>query len=218
MAIVERAAADPGAQKRLLAVAGGVDTRPWPHLIIDDFLPPGVLAAALFEIGQKDYEFGIESRGSGRIEFSVLESEAMWRAVYSRRTMGILSEAFGVPLTLNTHNMVQLRRMNDETPAFPVHNDSDAEADTVAAFLYISDGWTRRRGGRLLLYATKGHVRPTRAIAPLQNRLVAFRTRPDHWHSVERVRAWKRLSVLSLWDVVSDASEEPAAALGASSV
>ncbi len=32
-------------------------------------------------------------------------------------------------------------------------------------------------------------------------RLVAFRTKATHWHSVEKVYGWERLSILALWDV-----------------
>ncbi len=38
---------------------------PWPHLIIDDFLPSDVLAQALAEIDADTYHFDIEQVGRG---------------------------------------------------------------------------------------------------------------------------------------------------------
>ena len=49
-------------------------TDPWPHLLLDDFLPAAELAAGLDEVAAADYEFGIEPRGTGRIEYSLLKS------------------------------------------------------------------------------------------------------------------------------------------------
>lgn len=180
---------------------------PWPHLIVDNFLPGAILAQSLSEIGSTAYQYEMEPRGSGRIEFSLLKSEALWRAIYSKRTVSLLSSAFGVTVKLNKHNMLQLRRMNDDTPEFPLHHDFTSEEDTIASFLYLSDGWSSERGGRLHLYESDEQSVPSDSVEPIQNRFVAFRTRPSHWHSVERVHGWERLSVLSLWNVESpDAS------------
>jgi len=43
------------------------------------------------------------------------------------------------------------------------------------------------------------------SVDPIKNRFVAFQSKPSHWHSVERVYGWERISVLSLWNV-----DEPA--------
>jgi 2OG-Fe(II) oxygenase superfamily len=174
---------------------------PWPHLIVDNFLPSGVLAQSLLEISAGSYEFEMENRGTGRIEFSLLKSETLWRAIYSKRTVSLLSSAFGIGLRLNKHNWVQLRRMNEDTPEFPLHNDFASNEDTIASFLYLSSGWSSKRGGRLHLFESDKHCVPSASIDPIENRFVAFRTRPSHWHSVERVYGWERLSVLALWDI-----------------
>ena len=176
---------------------------PWPHLIVDGFLSNDVLAQSLLEIESDSYDFDIEYRGTGRIEFSLLKSPALWRAIYSKKTVAALSSAFGVNVKLDKHNMVQLRRMNEDTPEFPLHNDFADEEDTIASFLYLSDGWSMRCGGRLHLYQSDKDSSPSASVEPLQNRFVAFRTRASHWHSVERVHGWERVSVLSLWNVDS---------------
>ncbi len=177
---------------------------PWPHLAIDGFLPEAELAAGLAEIAGEAYAFEIEPRGTGRIEFSLLKSKVLWRAIYSRRTLDLLSAAFGLPLRLNKHNLLQLRRMNDDTPDFPLHSDHTPDADTIASFLYLADGWSPARGGRLRLHETNDDASPSVAIDPIRNRLVAFRTSGPHWHSVERVHAWTRLSILALWDIAGE--------------
>lgn len=177
---------------------------PWPHLIVDDFLPRTILDKALFEIEDDSYQFDIEARGSGRIEYSVLKSRTLWRAIYSIETVCMLSRAFGVDVVLNKHNMLQLRRMNDATPEFPKHNDFTAAGDQIASFLYLSPNWSFRHGGRLRLFASLEDTVPATTIGPVRNRFVAFKTSPNHWHSVERVFDWERLSVLSLWDTGAD--------------
>src|SRR5438876_9937846 len=105
-------------------------SHPWPHLLIDNFLPPETLDRCLSEIGSDTYNFEIEARGTGRIEFSLLKSATLWRAIYSKTTISVLRSAFGMNVILNRHNMLQLRRMNAETPDFPMHNDYVSGGDT----------------------------------------------------------------------------------------
>ena len=64
---------------------------PWQHLVADDFLPADVLERSLEEVAAESYEYGIEYRCSGRIEFSLLRSETLWRAVYSKNKIAVSS-------------------------------------------------------------------------------------------------------------------------------
>lgn len=176
-----------------------VFTYPWPHLIVDNFLPSSVLAKSLTEITDT-YGFDIERRGSGRIEYALLRSRTLWTALYSRRTIGLLSSAFGVRATLSRDNWIQLRRMNGDTPEFPLHHDFVSSEDSITSFLYLSSGWTQECGGRLHLFMSMDDSKPATSIAPLQNRLVAFQTKACHWHSVEKVQGWERINALALWD------------------
>jgi hypothetical protein len=168
---------------------------------LDNFLPEDVLAQCLSEIQADSYSYDIEYRGTGRIEFSVLKSPTLWRQIYSKRTISVLSSAFGVGLVLDKHNLVQLRRMNEETPEFPTHNDFAENEDTIASFLYLSGGWSPSCGGRFHLFGSKEQTFPSLSLSPFRNRFLAFRTKPNHWHSVEQVNGWERLSILSLWNV-----------------
>jgi hypothetical protein len=188
------------------AAEGLVAAYPWPHLIVDNFLTEDTLAQSLLEIGCDSYNFDIESRGSGQIEYSLLKSETLWRAIYSKKTISLLSSAFGVEVKLNRDNMVQLRRMNEDTPEFPVHNDFTANQDSIASFLYLSPGWSESRGGRLHLFESEKDQAPSTSIEPLQNRFLAFQTKPSYWHSVETVAGWERLSALALWNVAVEGS------------
>lgn len=164
-------------------------------------MPDSVFDECFAEITNDVYEFGIEDRGTGRIEFSLLKSKMLWRAIYSKRMVGLLAAAFGVGVRLNKHNMLQLRRMNEATPEFPMHHDSTGDGETIASFLYLSSGWSSGCGGRLQLFKSYEQSAPAVSIEPVRNRFVAFRTKASHWHSVERVYGWERLSVLALWDL-----------------
>jgi hypothetical protein len=174
---------------------------PWPHLLLDNFLSDSALKQSHAELACELYDYEIEARGTGRIEYSLLRSETLWRAIYSRRTLALLTVAFGLKMALNKHNMVQMRRMNDLTPDFPMHNDFTSDGDSIASFLYLSPGWAPHCGGYLHLFGSKDESSPSASIEPIENRFVAFRTNPAHWHSVARVNNWERLSALALWDI-----------------
>jgi hypothetical protein len=188
-------------QREAIELAQTLIPFPWPHLLIDDFLSPEILRQGLLEIDSEGYDFEIEPRGTGRIEFSLLKSKTLWRAIYSKKTLSVLRSAFGVTVTLNKQNVLQLRRMTPETPDFPIHSDFVSGDDTIASFLYLSPGWSKRCGGYFHLDQSNEHGPPALSIEPTQNRFLAFRTRPSHWHSVQKVCDWERLSVLALWDI-----------------
>jgi hypothetical protein len=160
---------------------GQLRTHPWPHLLVDDFLASDILARSLTEVNYETYDYEIEARGSGRIEFSLLKSESLWRAIYSRNTVTLLNSAFTAKVRLNKQNYVQLRRMNDETPDFPIRNDFVTGSETIASFLYLSAGWSAARGGRLNLFTSEDQHGPCQSIEPIQNRFVAFCTKSSHW-------------------------------------
>jgi hypothetical protein len=187
-----------------LSAVPQLSTYPWPHLVVDNFLSPDILTRSLEEIRSEQYAFEIENRGQGRIEFSLLKSETLWRAIYCRETMGLLMTAFNIRVSLNRKNFVQLRRMNDQTPDFPIHNDFTADGKTIASFLYLSPGWKEEFRGHFNLFAAREQISPSSRLAPVQNRFLAFVTDATHWHAVDRPLSWERLSVLALWDVVED--------------
>ena len=173
---------------------------PWPHLIVDNFLPRALVEKSNADIKASTSGFEIEARGRAQIEYSLLRSEALWKAIYSRRTIHLLSSAFAGVVALNRENWIQLRRMNSQTPEFPRHHDFVRNEDSIASFLYLSEQWTQENGGRLHLFMDGDYTSPTISIAPIQNRFVAFQTKACHWHSVEKVNGWERLSVLALWN------------------
>ena len=86
-------------------------------------------------------------------------------------------------------------------------NDFTDAADTIASFLYLSSGWSPTSGGRLSLYEANDASAPSIQIEPIRNRFVAFETKPAHWHSVERVYGWERLSILALWNIEGETAE-----------
>jgi hypothetical protein len=174
---------------------------PWPHLIVDNFLPESVLARSIAEINSDPHSFDLGKRGSGRIEYSLLRSKTLWTALYSRKTINLLSAAFEVQVALSRENWIQLRQMNSDTPAFPLHNDFVPPEDSIVSLLYLNSGWKMEFGGRLHLFTSEDENTLASSVAPLQNRFVAFRTLENHWHSIEKVCGWERLSALAMWDV-----------------
>src|SRR5690606_24249887 len=114
-------------------------------------------------------------------------------------TIELLSANFCGSISLDARNLIQLRRSDNATPAFGIHNDHVDGEDTIVSFLYLSPGWKREYGGELLLYCRETDVKPAATVEPLQNRFVAFRTLPSHWHAVAKVTNWTRLSAMALW-------------------
>ena len=64
----------------------------------------------------------------------------------------------------------------------------------------------RKSRRRLHLFESEKDQAPSTSIEPLQNRFLAFQTKPSYWHSVERVTGWERLSALALWNVAVEGS------------
>ena len=182
-------------------IRGYLNIKPWPHLVLDNFLDEEIINSAINEIAEYDYKFDIDYRGKGRIEYSLLRSELLWRAMYSSKMISILSKAFKLNIKLNKDNLIQLRRMDSCTPAFPVHNDHILGMDSLVAFLYLSKDWNPDCGGHLLLHKSNKKTEVNFKIAPIFNRLVVFQTKSTFWHSVEKVNNWSRLSALAVWDI-----------------
>jgi hypothetical protein len=172
---------------------------PWPCLVVDNFLDADALRLAMEEVDQDGYNFTIESRITGRIEYDVLRSRVLWQILYSKSTVELLSSAFQGGISLDASNLIQLRRSNDDTPEFGVHNDFTEGENTIVSFLYLSDGWAQDLGGELFLYKHQVDSAPSATLAPILNRFIAFRTLPGYWHAVAKVRDWTRLSAMALW-------------------
>lgn len=176
---------------------------PWPHLVLDNFLDAEVINRSIKEIEAISYKYDTDYRGSGRIEYSLLESPTLWRSIYSKKLIETLSKAFNAKISLNKENLIQLRRMNEDTPPFPLHNYFIFGNNSIVAFFYISKDWQPTCGGRLILNPPGNPESSAKPIDPIFNRLVAFQTKAEHWHSVEAVIGWERLSVLSVWNVAT---------------
>ena len=172
---------------------------PWPCLVVDNFLKADELSSAISDIDHEPCVFTIEDRAIGRIEFDVLRSHVLWRALYSKPTISLLASAFQGIISLDASNLIQMRRSNDATPEFGVHNDFEEGESTIVSLLYLSTGWTDGSGGEFLLYKQETDPYASAVIAPALNRFIAFRTLPNHWHAVSKVRNWTRLSAMALW-------------------
>ena len=120
---------------------------PWPHLVLDGFLPGDVLEKALQEVRRTNVRIrnGAARQRADRILASQ-EQDPVARDLHPEN-FDSLSAAFGVKVALNKQNLLQLRRMNNLTPDFPLHNDFTSQSDTIASFLYLGPGWTVQCGG-----------------------------------------------------------------------
>lgn len=175
---------------------------PWPHLVLDNFLTEECLEIVLPEVRQVNYNFEIDYRGEGRIEYALLQSKTLWKVLYSFPMISLLSQVFQARISFNKNNLIQIRRMNDATPEFPLHNDYIEGQNTIVAFLYLSQNWKISHGGRLLLHGSSEKDDIGGIVEPTMNKLVAFQTKADYWHSVEKVKCWDRINALIVWDII----------------
>ncbi|OYW45300.1 MAG: hypothetical protein B7Z08_10625 [Sphingomonadales bacterium 32-68-7] len=174
---------------------------PWRAIIVDRFLPEDILTEAFDHIIDTEYEYNIDYRGNGRIEFDVLRMHALWRLLYSKEMSAFISAIYLRRAKLNQENLIQIRRMTEDTPEFPVHNDYILGKDSVISFLYLSPSWSPERRGRLVMHENPQGTGEISFIDPIQNRLVLFQNCRKNWHSVERVTDWTRYAILSVWDL-----------------
>lgn len=174
---------------------------PWPHLVLDNFLTADIFEKAADEVLSYSYDFECSERGTSRIEYSLLQSVTLWNVFYSAEFIALLQSAFDHRITLDRRNLIQLRRMTESTPEFPLHNDYREGTDHLVSFLYLSDDWAESKGGRLVMYDSELSSATPVYLEPFANRLLVFRTASTHWHKVEQTVGWTRLSILAAWSI-----------------
>ncbi|MGF1888093.1 2OG-Fe(II) oxygenase [Photobacterium profundum] len=173
---------------------------PWRHIIIDDFIEPSDFIYAQKELFSSELSFSIDSDDKYQVQYSLLRYLPLARLFYSFEFKVLLSRITQTDLSLNESNMVQLRLADNSTPRFPRHIDSSDKGRSLVVIYYMSSNWKTEYGGRLLLHKNKYSLkREAICIEPKKNRLVAFFSDKENWHSIEKVNGWSRYSVMSEW-------------------
>jgi Rps23 Pro-64 3,4-dihydroxylase Tpa1-like proline 4-hydroxylase len=173
---------------------------PWTHFVLDDFIDSKQFKLAQSEILAKKYDFNIMEEDRNKIRYTLLTYMPLARLFYSLEFKNLVSRITSQELWINESNMVQLRKADNKTPYFPRHVDVSPLGRTLVVIYCLSPSWSPKHGGRLCLHKSRNSPSSESIfVEPKENRLVAFFTDKESWHSVEKVRGWERYSVLSEW-------------------
>lgn len=174
---------------------------PWPHFIFDNFLSAEQLQSLQASISANPRNFVVDEEDDLQLQYKFLPDLELAKYLLGPEFKSFLETTTGLSLSINPTGLVQLRRMDENSPAFPVHVDNQDEKSLVC-ILYVSPDWRNHNGGELVLHAAQDAdpAGPqSKIVEPLTNRMILFRSEETHWHSVNSVRNWIRYSVLMEW-------------------
>lgn len=175
-------------------------THPWPHIIIDDFLPQSDLQR-IENVLKQDHPFKIQPEDPEEIQYIALPDTSLVRDLLSEEFKLFLEDLCGTRLKIFEQGALQLRRMTPESPEFPAHIDF-IDKRALIMLLYLSPDWSPTNGGELILQkAEEFQAETDLLISPLQNRMILFFNDTHHWHSVRKVHNWTRYLVMAEWIV-----------------
>lgn len=170
---------------------------PFPHLVLDDFLPAAACEALRREFDAPRGEGWIENRHvSQRLRSrnghhrQSPATQALLDALDGPRCRAWVSAATGVPGLFLDRDMIDggLTAMG-RGDFFDLHTDMQAHAlrrcwrRRVNLIVYLSDPWDDAWGGELELWDAAGRARVA-AIAPRWNRAALFEVSPRALHGV----------------------------------
>lgn len=160
---------------RLLAVP--VDTAPFPHLIVPNFIlaqaKPAV--AADFPEVALPGSFPLPSLGFGPA------FAALIHALSGARMTRIIEDKFGIDLK-GRPTMVTVRGQSDARDG-QIHTDSKTKLITM--LLYMNDRWGADRGRLRLLRSPSDLDDFAAEVPPDEGTLLVFRNGPTAWHGFE---------------------------------
>jgi Rps23 Pro-64 3,4-dihydroxylase Tpa1-like proline 4-hydroxylase len=173
---------------------------PWHHIVIDDFIEQDQFISAQKDLMSRNVDFKIKQGDKNKIQYALLDYMPLAKLMYSIDFLRFINSISDQKLTLNESSLVQIRKADNTTPPFPRHVDDSDLGRSLIVIVYISPGWKPENGGRLALHKGINSKRSSSVyIEPKQNRLVAFFSDSNNWHSVEKVHNWERLSIISEW-------------------
>lgn len=176
-------------------------TSPWPHYILDDFLPAETFKRVQERIVAKEKIYETDESHPAKIQLCHMDDIPLAELFFSQTVKTLFEGIAQTALAPNLELAIQFRQMTPESPAFPPHIDL-IEAPSLVALYYISPGWNKKKGGEILLLEKEDsdfYDHKTKWIEPRENRLLLFMTRSNGWHTVRRVRDWTRTLVLTEW-------------------
>jgi hypothetical protein len=175
---------------------------PWPHIVIDNFLSESSFAELIKRLVTKNTKFKKFEDDPEEIQFTLVPDMKVLEFFLSEDIKKFLGSLAKCSLKIYEKGIVQLRKMDSESPAFPPHSDFIDNINFISLY-YLSPDWSPEKGGELLLHRDEfsgAEEKDTKWITPLQNRMVLFFSEKEYWHSVRRVQNWERYLIFSEWE------------------
>jgi SM-20-related protein len=154
---------------------------PFPHVVVPDFVPPGVLEPLVKELpklsqGGSFPMSGLRLGPLGRSLVAELEGPALREAI---------AEKFGLDLS-NAPTMVTLRGRSREKDG-RIHTDSTSKRVTVLLYLNPhTAAWANREGCLRLLRSATDIEDFAVEVPPVDGTLLVFPNSPTAWHGHKR--------------------------------
>ena len=192
---------------RVLAKAGELcavyrGAKPFPHVVIDDFLTPSFAQRLLdqfpsFERGNNvgdDGKVGNKAtfekiRGLGR-DYAALDD-----LIQSREFLQLIETITGIPaLIYDPFYLGGGTHENRQDQSLQAHIDfnyhpSEGWHRRLNLIVYLNHDWEQRWGGNLELYTDPyKDKQPQAVVSPVFNRCVIFGTSEKSWHGFDQIR------------------------------
>jgi len=151
--------------------------KPYPHLIIDNFILPQALADVVRSFPV------VPKRGS--VPLDAVSNSGAFAELMEEMQSTELRDLIGARLGMDLHDkppMITLRGHTD-TKDGDIHTDSKSKLVTL--LLYLNSGWTAPGGRLRLLYNNKDLTPYAAEISPEAGHCVIFKVTPDCWHGHE---------------------------------
>lgn len=154
-----------------------VNSDPFPHVVVPDFVPPASLEAVLADLPT------LGKRGSFPVDAVKLgpNAKALMEAMEGPLLRATIERLFGLDLR-DSPTMVTLRGWTSDRDG-RIHCDSLAKRVTVLLYLNReTDAWSRQEGCLRLLRGPKDLEDFAVEVPPVDGTLLVFPNGPTTWH------------------------------------
>jgi len=154
-----------------------VDTDPFPHVVVPDFVPPDSLRQVVADLPM------LNKRGSFPADSVRLgpAAKALFEAMEGPRLRDCIARLFDLDLN-NAPTMITLRGRTEAKDG-RIHCDSTAKRVTILLYLNPqTDAWSRHEGCLRLLRGPKDLEDYVLEVPPVNGTLLVFPNGPATWH------------------------------------
>jgi hypothetical protein len=177
---------------------GFANAKPFPHVVLDDFLPAGVAEGLLQDFrdkqdGWKHYHHYNERKSAiTDLDDMAPHTRRVFEALQSQRTIDFIARLTGIDGLVSDpelegagmHRVLPGGHLNIHTD-FLTHTKRRSWRREINLLIYLNPGWQPEWNGNLELW-DKDMAHCVHSVAPAFNRCVLFHTVPGSYHGHPR--------------------------------